>query len=113
MAATGWGALAKAIDDDRQRLRLSWSALSRRSGVSLRTLYDLRRGERTSYSLETMDRLEDALHWQHGSIERVVDGRRPQRKPDPDMARIEAAWRNLPPAVRRVLADVAEMYSPT
>lgn len=110
VADLGWKRLARVLDDEHTAQRLSWSALARRTGVSLRTVYDLRSGERTSYHPETLDRLETALGWETGSVERVLDGRDPRRKPDPDLARIHHAWRGLPPEVRRVLADVAENY---
>ncbi len=110
MAATGWGRLAKAIVDEAEYLRLTWAALARRSGISPRTLYDLRTGARESYDPEILDRIESGLGWERGSIERVLDGRAPRRVVDPDLARLIAAWRDLPPQVRRVLADVAERF---
>lgn len=107
-----WGRLSVAVDEERQRLRLSWARLAKSAGMSARTIYDLRAGERTSYQPETLDRLELALRWEPGSIDRVLSGRSPIRKTDPDMARIQQAWPDLPPSVRRVLADVAEYYRP-
>lgn len=103
-----WGRLAKAIDADRQSLRLSWAGLARAAGMSRRTLWDLRAGERTSYQAATLDALEAALRWEPGSVERVLSGRAPKRNPDPDWARMRLAWPDLPPVVRRTLADVAE-----
>lgn len=107
-----WGRLSKAVDAERQRQRLSWTRLAKSAGMSPRTLYDLRTAERTSYQPETLDRLELALQWESGSIERVLAGRAPIRKSDPDMARIQQAWPDLPASVRRVLADVAQLYRP-
>ena len=105
-----WEGLARAVDAERERQRLSWPALAKRAGISPRTLFDVRKGERTSYHPESLDRLESGLGWEHGSIERVLSGREPKRKPDPDLARLQHAWRDLPVEVRRTLADVAEFY---
>ncbi len=110
MADRGWKRLARVIDEEREYLRLSWSALGRRSGLSARTIYDLRTGDREAYRPDTLDRLESAMWWEVGSVERVLAGRRPVRKADPDLARIQNAWRDLPLSVRRVLADVAELH---
>lgn len=107
-----WKRLADAIDTDRKLMRLSWTRLAKSAGMSPRTLFDLRNADRTSYQPETLDRLELALHWEPGSVERVLIGRAPRRKSDPDMARLQQAWPDLPPSVRRVLADVAEHYRP-
>lgn len=106
-----WPGLARAVDSERERQRLTWPGLAKRAGISPRTLYDIRSGERNSYHPETLDRLESGLGWEHGSIDRVLSGRAPARKSDPDLARIEHAWRDLPPEVRRVLADVAEGFA--
>jgi hypothetical protein len=105
-----WRRVAEAIDADRQRLRLSWAQLARAAKMSPRTLYDLRAGERTSYQAGTLDRLELALQWQPGSVERVLAGGSPRRKSDPEMARIQAVWADLPIEVRRVIAAAAESY---
>lgn len=109
---TRWARLSRAVDAERKRQRLSWARLAKSAGMSARTLYDLRTAERTSYQPETLDRLELALQWEPGSVERVLAGRAPLRKADPDMSRIQQAWPDLPPSVRRVLADVAQFYRP-
>lgn len=105
-----WAALAREVDAERERQRLTWPALAKRAGISPRTLFDVRTGERTSYHPETLDRLESGLGWERGSIERVLTGNPPRRTPDPDLARLHHAWRDLPVEVRRTLADVAENY---
>lgn len=108
-----WARLAVEVDAERQRQRVTWPGLAKRAGISARTLYDIRSAERTSYHPETLDRLESGLAWERGSIERVLAGRAPIRKPDPDLARLQHAWRDLPAEVRRVLADVAEGFTQT
>ena len=109
---TGWQRLARLIDTERGRRRMSWAALARYCGISARILYDLKAGIRESYDTETLARLESGLRWHYGSVERVLAGLEPDRIPDPDLARLLHAWPGLPAAVRRVLADVAEQYRP-
>lgn len=103
-----WARLAVEVDAERKRQRISWPGLAKRAGISQRTLFDIRAGERTSYHPETLDRLESGLAWERGSIERCLAGRKPIRKADPEFARFEHAWRDLSPEVRRVLVEVAE-----
>jgi transcriptional regulator with XRE-family HTH domain len=105
-----WRGLAREVDAERERQRLTWPALAKRAGISPRTLFDIRKGERTSYHPESLDRLESGLGWEHGSVERVLAGQAPRRKADPDLARLQNAWRDLSVDVRRTLADVAEHY---
>ena len=91
-------------------MRLSWTRLAKKAGLSPRTLFDLRAGERTFYRADTLDRLELALDWSPGSVDRVLAGRQPQRKRDADMARIERVWPELSPEARRMVADLAERW---
>lgn len=104
--------LAAAMEEEYVRQRFSWAGLARRARLSERTIYDMRHAVQSSYSQDTLDRIESALWWQPGSVERVLDGLPPRREEDPDLARIHHAWRDLPPDVRRVLADVAERFTP-
>jgi transcriptional regulator with XRE-family HTH domain len=103
-----WQRLADAMEEERVRQRFSWAELARRAKVSERTIYDMRHAAQDAYSPQTLDRLERALWWTHGSLDRVLDGKAPQRERDPDLARIHLAWRDLSPDARRALAEVAE-----
>lgn len=107
----GWSRLAREVESEMSRQGLSGAALARRCGFSERTAYAILNAEQASYHPDTLARLESGLWWEGGSVERVLGGRKPQRKPDPDLARIEHAWRDLPPILRRVLADVADLHS--
>lgn len=75
----------------------------------MRTLSDLERGARDTYSAETLATVEAALGWQPGSVRRVLDGGEPARDPDDDLAAILAAWPHLDDRGRRVLRAVAEV----
>lgn len=103
-----WKRLSVAIEAERKRQRVSWSALARAGGLSPRTLFDLRNARASQYHADTLDRLESALRWESGSVERVLRGRPPIRKQDLEWARIEQAWPDLPLSVRQLLANIAE-----
>ncbi len=110
-AVEEWPRLAREVEAEMSRQGLSGAGLAKRCGFSERTVYAILNSEQTSYHPDTLTRLESALWWEQGSVERVLGGRKPTRKPDPDLARIEHAWRDLPPILRRVLADVADLHS--
>lgn len=103
-----WARLATEVDAEARRLGLSGRALAKRCGISERTVYAVLNVEQESYAPDTIARLESGLWWEPGSVDRVLAGRRPQRKKDPEFARIEHAWRDLSPEARRMLAEVAE-----
>lgn len=105
-----WPRLAREVDAEMSRQGLSGAALARRAGFSERTLYAILKVEQDSYHPETLARLESALYWETGSVERALSGRAPRRKPDVDLARLQHVWSDLPPLLRRTLADVAEGY---
>lgn len=80
-------------------------------GISESTL---RKIEKATYQpmdpWEILIKVEAGMHWVEGSVERIARGGAPKLKVDPDLARIQHAWPELPPTVRRVLADVAELH---
>lgn len=112
MEETRWERLGQLVDAERSRRHMSWAALARYAGFGERTLYEIHKGAKTSYDAETLARLETAVWWEPGSVELVLKGLEPRRVADPDLARIQHAWPDLPPPVRRVLGDVAEFYRP-
>lgn len=105
-----WQRLGRLVGDERARLRLSWAELARYAGIGERTLYKIRHAERSSYDDETLARLESALGWDYGSVQRVLDGREPVRLPDPQLARVLHAWPDLTPAAREAVAATAEAH---
>ncbi len=87
---------------------MSWEQFARHARISTRILRDLRAGIRTSYDSVTVSKLESALGWKYGSVERVLDGRPPVRIPDVVMARVHHAWPYLGPDAREAVAALAE-----
>ena len=65
--------LDSAIEARRLDLGLSWKQLAEVAGISDVSLRNARKGRSDLNSLSKR-RLEDALTWGHGSIDRVLDG---------------------------------------
>lgn len=76
-------------------------------GLSVRTIGSLEAGERCQYDETTIVRIESALGWAPGSVDRVVEGRAPTVVAGPYLARILDIWPRLPRDYRRVLAYLA------
>lgn len=105
---TNWDRLADEIRADRNRHHETRAEAAARYGLSARTVQNLESREAHSYSADTMFRVELSLGWQHGSFEAVVEGRPPTRDGDPELRRIAAAWREITPGARTLLAELAE-----
>ncbi len=108
-AAIGYRRLGDVIDTEvPNRLRMSWAKFIRSSGLGRSTIYDLRAGTRTSYESDTLARLEAALRWNPGSVERVLRGGDPDRIEDAKLARVLKGWPDLTPEVQALIADLVE-----
>lgn len=69
--------LDRAMDERRLALGMRWRDLADRTGLSGQALRDIRRGRSVPRDL-TARNLEDALSWNHGSIQRVLRGDEPE-----------------------------------
>ena len=67
----------------------------------------LEHGRKNSYDPDTLARLESALGWRAGSVERVLSGLEPQPVEDADLDAVISAWPRLSPGSRRMLAILA------
>lgn len=105
---THWSRLAELIRADAANLYPSLRAFARASGLSLRTIEALIAGERTHYRDRTIADVEVALEWEPGSVQRVLEGRKPLRLKDPMLARINRAWPQLSDRDRRLLGAVID-----
>lgn len=74
-----WQAVGRAIVARREQYRWQQADLVRASGVNDLTLRCLERGEISVKGprLATRQKLEDALNWARGSIDRILDGLEP------------------------------------
>jgi|SRR5690606_3637347 len=67
------------MDERRGELRLKWSDVARRAGVTTQALRDIRKGG--AMRTTTRIALEQALHWQRGSIDAILRGGEPVELP--------------------------------
>lgn len=82
-----WGRLGDAVVARRVKLGLrSQKAFADHSGLSLRLISDLERGNRSSYDPSTFARLEDALEWAPGSVKAILDGGHPTSTAEANLA---------------------------
>lgn len=65
--------LSEALEKRRLELRLKWTQVADRAGLSQAGLGAIRRGERSPSQL-TRARIEDALDWAPGSIDAILAG---------------------------------------
>jgi transcriptional regulator with XRE-family HTH domain len=77
------------------------------AGVSVRTIGNLEAGEVRQYDAQTIARLEAALGWAPGSVQRVLEGGAPVVESDELLAIVRQAWPRLPVEARRLLAELA------
>jgi hypothetical protein len=103
----GWNRLAELIRAEVAR-QGGARAFAESSGIGQRTVERLENGEQSGYRTGTIDRLEAAMGWQHGSVDRVLEGGQPQPLPDPIMAKILDAWPHLSRRDRRVVLALVE-----
>lgn len=65
--------LGALMEERRLELGLRWQDVAEHGGVSLKALHSARTGNASIRPL-TQQAIENGLRWQHGSIQRVIDG---------------------------------------
>lgn len=90
---TAHGHLDDVLEQRRTELGLLWREVATAAGVSLAGLGAIRRGERRPMAL-TRRGIENALHWETGSVAAVLAGgdptpRQPAPEPAPEPAPID------------------------
>jgi hypothetical protein len=73
--------LGRLMDERRLDLGLDWQDVASRAGVSSKTLYNARLPSAPLPAPRTRRKIEDALRWQPGSMERVHGGADPEPAP--------------------------------
>lgn len=76
-------------------------------GVSVRTIGNLEAGVARQYDPQTVARIEYALGWAPGSVQRVLEGLAPVVEADELFAVVRHSWPRLPIEARRLLAEMA------
>lgn len=75
--------LARLMDERRLSLRLNWSHVADRADVTTETLRQVRNGRYTLRPL-TKTGIEQALRWERGSVDAILDGGQPEPLPEAD-----------------------------
>ena len=96
------------MDSRRRDLRLKWDEVAARAGIHRETLRQIRIGKGDIRPLSATG-IEDALQWEHGSIDRILNGGEPAirltdtGRADDDMSVTRE------PSVAELAAQVAEL----
>lgn len=104
----GWTELGSRVRRERKKRRQTQAAFAQDAGISPRTLRSIETGEWTHYSQDTLHAIEIAMRWQTGSVDRVIEGRRPIPEHDIELDQLHAVWPDLSLDARRLLVQYAE-----
>lgn len=75
--------LDELMNERRRELRIKWSEVARRAGMTPQNLLRIRKGD-ISITWDAADGIDDAMLWTRGSVEAaVLKGRRPIAAPTP------------------------------
>lgn len=102
-----WTVVGDAVRRSRALRRQTQAEFAREVGLSVRTVGSLEAGEPRQYDETTVSRVESALGWAHGSVDRVINGQPPIVQVDPWLARILDAWPRLDDRARQLLSEFA------
>lgn len=104
----GYQRLAEYVSGDRARKGFrSRAAFARSIGIGKRTLDKIETGVPASYRPRTQAVVEMGLGWTPGSFQRVIEGGRPRRVLDEQMAALMELWPRLPLEARTMLLRLA------
>lgn len=98
--------LSEAMEKRRLELRMKWTQVADRAGMSQAGLGAIRRGERSPSPL-TRARIEDALLWGAGSIDAILAGGDPVKSSP--AAGVSTAVRDLQAERDQIAASLAEL----
>lgn len=108
--------LDQAMTERSLHVKKRWVDIAREAGITTSALSGIRRGEYKP-SAHTARALEDALHWEHGSIEAILTGGKPKTlsltspgtpEREPTLAEIVAKMNQLASEVKELQRRDAE-----
>ena len=108
--ADDWRRLGRFVAAERARLGLSPAQLAAQIGLSKRTIENVEAGGRDTYRHTTLSRIEDALGWEPGSVERILAGGDPARTRDPVLEQLAVLWPSLTPRQRRAVLELVSAF---
>lgn len=101
--------LDEHMDARRLDLRMTWRQVADAAGISAETIRAIRRGDNTPGGV-TKSGLEDALHWERGSIDSILDDGAPVPISERPAGRGHALPDDDP--TRRILDAALEQLTP-
>jgi transcriptional regulator with XRE-family HTH domain len=107
----GWRRLGNRVAAERARRRWTVDELAEAAQLSRRTIRSIESAERDRYRPTTLGKLEGALGWVDGSVDRIVEGRSPRREPDPLLARLLDGWPQLSADQQVVIVALVEVLN--
>ena len=104
--AGDWKRVAEAVKKARVP---TWeqAELARDARLGVRTIQDIEAGKRGNYSETTKAKIEVALGWTRGSLDRVANGLEPGIVPDPKLEQLTLMWRRLDDERKTTLVRLA------
>lgn len=108
---TEWRRVAERIAAERGRQHITPAQLAYRAGLSIRTVEYLEEGQRQRYRRETIARVEDALGWGPGSVDRVRVGQPPIYSYDRTLSRVRDLWPLLTTEEQDFVAELVDLFA--
>jgi hypothetical protein len=105
--ATGRDRLASYVARDRAKRWRGREGFARAAGISLRTVARVELAEAGDLHERTKARIESALDWTDGSVDRILAGGRPTYVRDELLEELLRLWRGLSLDARRMLVRLA------
>lgn len=107
--ATGWERVGQLVREERiARGCKTYVEFRKVVHLSVGTLGNIEKARRTGYSAATKQQVEDALGWERGSIDRIVEGGQLDQARDPGLVRIISSWHLLQDSIRKVILDIVD-----
>lgn len=91
----------------RRELRIKWTEVARRAGMSVQNVLRIRKGQ-ISISEDAADGVEDALQWARGSVQRVIQEGAPPIPVAPVAGSTQGA--PLSPEATQLFEDIEKLF---
>ncbi|SEM49799.1 hypothetical protein SAMN05660976_05280 [Nonomuraea pusilla] len=101
-----WQRLGRYVRERRELLRLTQQDVTSRGGPSIATIRNIEAASRDSYRGLTYSQLENALGWEHGSVDEILRGGEPALTQATTPDRPAGPPQPAPRAHRATLGDV-------
>lgn len=106
MASRQWERVGAAVQAARTPRWPRRADFAKAAGLSLSTISHIEHGVDKDYGRATRDKIERALHWAPGDIERIAEGGEPTQ--EPDLQHVIDCWWQLDVQVRAVIVGIVD-----